>query len=307
MKRNKIIIGSRGSKLALIYAQRARNKILEISSELGIEDIVIKKITTAGDLNQKDRLSDIGGKGLFSKKIENQLLENEIHIAVHALKDMPTDETDGLVTNCFLERNDPREVLISREKKKFNDLNKNSIIGTSSYRREFQLKKLRSDLNYKLIRGNVDTRIKKLNEKIYDAIILSFAGINSLNLKENISQIFSVNEIIPSAGQGVVALQCRKDDDKIIEVLNKINNKKTFKCVQAERNVLKVLQGDCETAVGAISKINDNKITLEAELFSLDGTKRFYYKGLKDIKYASELGLEVGEFLKKESKGSYKK
>ncbi len=307
MKRNKIIIGSRGSKLALIYAQRARNKILEISSELGIEDIVIKKITTAGDLNQKDRLSDIGGKGLFSKKIENQLLENEIHIAVHALKDMPTDETDGLVTNCFLERNDPREVLISREKKKFNDLNKNSIIGTSSYRREFQLKKLRSDLNYKLIRGNVDTRIKKLNEKIYDAIILSFAGINSLNLKENISQIFSVNEIIPSAGQGVVALQCRKDDDKIIEVLNKINNKKTFKCVQAERNVLKVLQGDCETAVGAISKINDNTITLEAELFSLDGTKRFYYKGLKDIKYASELGLEVGEFLKKESKGSYKK
>tara|TARA_B100000029_G_C17474539_1_gene923185 strand:- start:17 stop:940 length:924 start_codon:yes stop_codon:yes gene_type:complete len=307
MKRNKIIIGSRGSKLALIYAQRARNKILEISSELGIEDIVIKKITTAGDLNQKDRLSDIGGKGLFSKKIENQLLENEIHIAVHALKDMPTDETDGLVTNCFLERNDPREVLISREKKKFNDLNKNSIIGTSSYRREFQLKKLRSDLNYKLIRGNVDTRIKKLNEKIYDAIILSFAGINALNLKENISQIFSVNEIIPSAGQGVVALQCRKNDDKIIEVLNKINNKKTFKCVQAERNVLKVLQGDCETAVGAISKINDNTITLEAELFSLDGTKRFYYKGLKDIKYASELGLEVGEFLKKESKGSYKK
>ncbi len=307
MKRNKIIIGSRGSKLALIYAQRARNKILEISSELGIEDIVIKKITTAGDLNQKDRLSDIGGKGLFSKKIENQLLENEIHIAVHALKDMPTDETDGLVTNCFLERNDPREVLISREKKKFNDLNKNSIIGTSSYRREFQLKKLRSDLNYKLIRGNVDTRIKKLNEKIYDAIILSFAGINALNLKENISQIFSVNEIIPSAGQGVVALQCRKNDDKIIEVLNKINNKKTFKCVQAERNVLKVLQGDCETAVGAISKINYNTITLEAELFSLDGTKRFYYKGLKDIKYASELGLEVGEFLKKESKGSYKK
>ena len=307
MKSKKIIIGSRGSKLALIYAERAKKKILEVSSDFGIEEILIKKITTSGDLNQKDRLSDIGGKGLFSKKIENQLLENEIHIAVHALKDMPTDETDGLVTNCFLERNDPREVLISREKKKFNDLNKNSIIGTSSYRREFQLKKLRSDLNYKLIRGNVDTRIKKLNEKIYDAIILSFAGINALNLKENISQIFSVNEIIPSAGQGVVALQCRKDDDKIIEVLNKINNKKTFKCVQAERNVLKVLQGDCETAVGAISKINDNTITLEAELFSLDGTKRFYYKGLKDIKYASELGLEVGEFLKKESKGSYKK
>ena len=117
MKWKKIIIGSRGSKLALIYAERARKKILEISSEYGIEDVEIKKITTSGDLNQKDRLSDIGGKGLFSKQIENELLENKIHIAVHALKDMPSDETDGLITNCFLERNDPREVLISRNKK----------------------------------------------------------------------------------------------------------------------------------------------------------------------------------------------
>ena len=116
MKWKKIIIGSRGSKLALIYAERARKKILEISSENGIEDVEIKKITTSGDLNQKDRLSDIGGKGLFSKQIENELLENKIHIAVHALKDMPSDETDGLITNCFLERNDPREVLISKNK-----------------------------------------------------------------------------------------------------------------------------------------------------------------------------------------------
>tara|TARA_Y100001970_G_scaffold226563_1_gene280190 strand:- start:1176 stop:2099 length:924 start_codon:yes stop_codon:yes gene_type:complete len=307
MKNNKIIIGSRGSKLALVYAERARKKILEISSEFEIEDVVIKKITTSGDLNQKDRLSDIGGKGLFSKNIETQLLENQIHIAVHALKDMPSEETDGLITNCFLERNDPREVLISRKKKKFNELDKNSIVGTSSFRREFQLKKIRNDLTYKLIRGNVDTRIKKINEKFYDAIILSLAGINSLNLKDNISQIFSVNEIIPSAGQGVVALQCKKDDNKIIKLLDKINNKKTFNCVQAERNVLKVLEGDCETAVGAISTLNDQKITLEAELFSLDGTKRFYYKKTKDINYASDLGLEVGEFLKKESKGLYKK
>ena len=122
MKWKKIIIGSRGSKLALIYAERARKKILGISSEYGIEDVEIKKITTSGDLNQKDRLSDIGGKGLFSKQIENELLENKIHIAVHALKDMPSDETDGLITNCFLERNDPREVLISRDNKLFKDL-----------------------------------------------------------------------------------------------------------------------------------------------------------------------------------------
>ena len=170
MKSKKIIIGSRGSKLALIYAEKAKEKILNISSEFGIDSVEIKKITTTGDLNQKDRLSEIGGKGLFSKQIEKELLENKIHIAVHALKDMPSDETEGLVTNCFLERNDPREVLISKNKIKFKNLNKNSMIGTSSFRREFQLKNKRSDLNYKLIRGNVDTRIKKLNEDLYDAI-----------------------------------------------------------------------------------------------------------------------------------------
>jgi len=307
MKSKKIIIGSRGSKLALIYAEKAKEKILNISSEFEIDRVEIKKITTTGDLNQKDRLSEIGGKGLFLKQIEKELLENKIHIAVHALKDMPSDETEGLVTNCFLERNDPREVLISKNKLKFKDLNKNSMIGTSSFRREFQLKKKRSDLNYKLIRGNVDTRIKKLNENLYDAIILSLAGINSLNLNEHISEIFSTDKIIPSAGQGVIALQCKNDDRHINNILKKINDDKTFKSAQAERNVLKVLEGDCETAVGAISTINNQNITLEAELFSFDGKERFYCKSSKDIRHATELGVEIGENLKKQSKGSYKK
>ena len=307
MKSKKIIIGSRGSKLALIYAEKAKEKILKVSKELNIESVEIKKITTAGDLNQKDRLSEIGGKGLFSKKIEIELLENKIDIAVHALKDMPSDETEGLITNCFLERNDPREVLISKNKIKFKDLNQNSIIGTSSYRREFQLKNKRSDLNYKLIRGNVDTRINKLNQNLYDAVILSYAGINSLNLDKHISEIFSIDEIIPSAGQGVIALQCKNDDEFIKNILKKINDEKTFKSAQAERNVLKVLEGDCETAVGAISVINNENITLEGELFSLDGKERFYCKSSKDIKHAAELGIEIGESLKKRSMGSYKK
>ena len=307
MKSKKIIIGSRGSKLALKYAEKTKEKILKVSKEFNIESVEIKKITTAGDLNQKDRLSEIGGKGLFSKQIEKELLENKIHIAVHALKDMPSDETEGLLTNCFLERNDPREALISKNKIKFKDLNQNSIIGTSSFRREFQLKNKRSDLNYKLIRGNVDTRINKLNQNLYDAVLLSYAGINSLNLNEHISEIFSIDEIIPSAGQGVIALQCKSDDEYIKNVLKKINNEKTYKSVQAERNVLKVLEGDCETAVGAISVINNENITLEAELFSLDGKERFHYKSSKDIKHAAELGVEIGEILKKQSRGSYKK
>ena len=307
MKSKKIIIGSRGSKLALIYAEKAKENILKVSNEFNIESVEIKKITTAGDINQKDRLSEVGGKGLFSKNIEKELLENKINIAVHALKDMPSDETEGLLTNCFLGRNDPREVLISKNKIKFKDLNQNSIIGTSSFRREFQLKNKRKDLNYKLIRGNVDTRIKKLSENLYDAIVLSYAGINFLNLNQNISEIFSTEEIIPSAGQGVIALQCKSDDLHIKNILKKINDEKTFNGVQAERNVLRVLEGDCETAVGAISMIKNKNITLEAELFSLDGKERFYCKSSKDIKYAAELGIEVGENLKKQSKGSYKK
>jgi len=307
MKNKKIIIGSRGSKLALVYAERAKAKVLNISPSFEIDDVLIKKITTKGDIIQDIRLSETGGKGLFSKSIENELLNGKIDIAVHALKDMPSHETKGLITNCFLERNDPREILISKNNKKIKDLASNAIVGTSSFRREFQLKKIRQDLNYKLIRGNVDTRIKKLNDGSFDAIILSYAGIQSLNLEDKISQTFSTSEIIPSAGQGVVALQCRDNDKNMIELLEKINHQPTHNCVLAERNVLKILDGDCETAVGAIAKINEENISLEAELFSLDGKERFYHKDSKEIKFAFELGKEVGLILKKESKNSYKK
>jgi len=302
--KNKIIIGSRGSKLALIYAERARTELLRNSQ---IESIEIKSITTTGDTMTDVRVSEHGGKGAFCKAIEQELLNKNIDIAVHALKDMPTDETEGLLTNCFLERNNPREILISNDNKNIKDLKLNAVIGTSSFRREFQLKNIREDLNCKLIRGNVDTRIKKLNENLYDAIILSYAGVKSLGLEEKISQTFATSEIIPSAGQGVIALQCRKNDQELIKILNKVNHKPTHNCTKAERNVLKVLEGDCETAVGAFAKIDKNKIDLVVELFSFDGKQRFYLKLSKDLKLASELGKEVGEILKKQSNNSYKK
>ena len=304
MKNKKIIIGSRGSKLALIYAERARAELLKNSE---IESIDIKSITTTGDAITDVRLSEHGGKGLFCKTIEQELLDDNIDIAVHALKDMPAEETEGLLTNCFLERNDPREILISKENNLLKNLETGSLIGTSSCRREFQIKKIREDLNCKLIRGNVDTRIKKLNENLYDAIILSYAGINSLGLTHKISQTFSTSEIIPSAGQGVVALQCRKNDKDLIEYLKKVNHQNTHNCIKAERNVLKILEGDCETAVGAFASIDGNKINLEVELFSLDGKERFYLKSSREIDKANELGIEIGKTLKKISNNSYKK
>tara|TARA_B100001029_G_scaffold177619_1_gene182631 strand:- start:2988 stop:3899 length:912 start_codon:yes stop_codon:yes gene_type:complete len=302
MKIEKIIIGSRKSKLALIYAEKAKDAIRNI---LNVE-IKIKEILTTGDQNQKERLSEIGGKGLFSKNIEIQLIEKKIDIAVHALKDMPSSETKGLFTGCFLKRNYSNEVLISKNNIKFEKLKPKSIIGTSSLRREYQLKRKREDLIFKLIRGNVDTRIKKLNEGMYDAIILSKAGIDCLKLSEKISDEFSNDDIIPSAGQGIIAIQCRDDDFEMINLLKKINDKETQISAYAEREVLKTLDGDCDTALGVSSLIKDKKIIIEAELFSIDGKNRFYIKSEKDLSLATELGKEIGKILKDRSKGSYK-
>ena len=302
----KIIIGSRGSKLAMLYAEKAKDKIVK-TTDFSDEDVVIKKITTKGDEFQDVRLSEVGGKGLFSSNIEKELQDKNIDVAVHALKDMPALETKGLKTDSFLERNDPREILITMNKKKLSELKKNSIIGTSSFRREYQIKKIRSDLECKLIRGNVDTRIKKLKDGIYDAIILSYAGIKFLNFDDEISEIFSPEQVIPSAGQGIIALQCREGDEEIISVLKKINHNETFMRAHVERNILKVLEGDCETAVGAHSIIKDDKIIVEAELFSLDGTKRFYEKKTGKVEDFSQIGRELGQILKTKSNNSYKR
>ena len=304
--KSKIIIGSRGSKLALIYAQKAKDKIIQ-NTKFNDDEVIIKEIKTKGDQVQDVRLSEVGGKGLFSTSIEKELQEKKIDIAVNSLKELPALETDGLRIDTFLERNDPREILISNNKKKLKELKFNSIIGTSSYRREFQIKKIRNDFQCKLIRGNVDTRIKKLNDGLYDAIILSCAGMKSLKVEDKITEIFSTQELIPSAGQGIIALQCRKNDDEIISILDKINHKETSLRAYAERNVLKVLEGDCETAIGVHAIIEKNIIILEAELFSLDGLKRFYEKKSSKINNVKELGIEVGELLKKKSNNSYKR
>ena len=304
--KKKIIIGSRGSKLALLYAQKAKDAIIQ-NENLGDEDIVIKSITTKGDQVKESRLSEFGGKGLFSSNIEKELQDKSIDIAVHALKDLPAIETDGLLTDTFLKRNDPKEILISRDKKKLIELDVKSVVGTSSYRREFQIKQIRPDLKCKLIRGNVDTRIKKLKEGQYDAIILSLAGINYLQFENEITETFTTEEIIPSAGQGIIALQCRENDEEIISILKKINHNETYKRAHAERNVLKVLEGDCETAIGVHSIIDGDYIVLEAELFSLDGSRRFYEKKIVKIEKFREIGIEIGQILKTKSNNSYKR
>jgi hydroxymethylbilane synthase len=303
MKRDKFIIGTRGSKLALIYTEKVINALKNVSPT----QVETKKIVTSGDENQKDRLSNIGGKGLFSKKIETELINQSIDIAVHALKDMPSIETDGLLTNFYLKRNSPNEIFISNNNIKFQDLKPNSTIGTSSYRREYQLKSIRSDLNYKLIRGNVDTRIKKLENGEYDAILLSKAGIEALGLSNKITHEFNTKELIPCAGQGIIAIQCRKNDQEIINVLEKINDEQSRIIANAERKILKILEGDCDTAIGVYAKIDQDFVNIKAELFSVDGKQRFFIDESEDKKMIQDLSAKIGEKLKSESKGSYKR
>ena len=301
MNKDNLIIGSRGSKLATIYADKVKSELSKFYSG----KIDIKKITTVGDQNQIERLSSMGGKGLFSTNIEKELIENKIDIAVHALKDMPSVDTNGLITNCFLKRNSPNEILISKNIK-FSDLKEGSVIGTSSFRREYQLRNVRADLVYKLIRGNVDTRIKKLENNEYDAIILSKAGIETLNLQNKITDEFDVTKLIPCAGQGIIAIQCNENNQDLLRLIEKINDTQTRIIANTEREVLKILEGGCDTAIGVFARINNDKIELTAELFSIDGKRRFFIREDGEIENHMILAKKIAEDLKNQSKGSYK-
>ena len=298
----KIIVGTRGSKLAIKYAERAIKEI----KKYYFGKIELKIIITKGDKILNRRTSEIGGKGEFVKNIEKELISKKIDIAIHSLKDVPYKETPGLIIKTFLKRNSPKEVLISRKNLNFEKLKKNSIVGTSSYRREFQFKRLRPDLKFKLIRGNIDSRIRKIRKKKYDAIILAKAGLKSLNMSNLITQEFNCTKIIPSAGQGIISLQSRKNDTKINKLLEKVNHKDTRIRAYAERSVLKILKGDCSTAVGIYSLINKKKLVIRAELFSIDGKNRYYYEYSDKINRALNAGKIVGKYLKRISLSKYK-
>ncbi len=292
----KLIIGSRGSKLALKYAEIAKKAFLK---ELDIE-IEIKKITTEGDLILDRRTSEIGGKGEFIKNIEKELVSRNIDVAVHSLKDVPSIKTKGLRMECFLKRNDPQEVLINKANLTLDKIKKNSVIGTSSLRREFQLKHLRPDLKFKLIRGNIDTRIKKLDEDQYDSIILAKAGLVSLSIENRISEVFECRKIVPPAGQGTIVLQSRDDDDKINSILSKINHFETSIEAKVERKILSVLEGDCNTAAGIYANIKGKNVNIMAELFSDNGDKKFTYKDECKIEEALKIAEKAGNDLKKQ-------
>ena len=293
----KITIGARGSKLSLAYVEKVKNLILAKSKDLNDSDFVVKIIKTSGDIHSNVKLSEIGGKNLFCKEIEENLLENNIDIAVHSLKDMESEQNENLIIGAYVKRNDPRDVLICNRIKNFNELFKGAKIGSSSRRRELQLKKINKNVSVLNIRGNIDTRIQKLEDQKFDAIVLAAAGVKSLNLEHKIGLIFDTNEIIPAIGQGIIAVQCRKDDGKIKDIIKRINDTKTSLCAIAERKVLQTIGGNCETAIGGFAEITNNNLILKAQLFSDEGDESFDCKFSGSDVDATNIGKIVGEKL----------
>jgi hydroxymethylbilane synthase len=293
----KITIGARGSKLSLAYVEKVRKLLLKGNKELKEENINFKAIKTSGDINQNIKLSEIGGKNLFCKEIEEKLISNDIDIAVHSLKDMESVENDKLTIGAYIKRNDFRDVIISNKIKSIGDLKDKTVIGSSSRRRELQLKKINQNITFINIRGNIDTRIQKLEEGKLDGIMLASAGVKSLKLNNKISVLFEAEEVLPAAGQGIIAVQCKKNDEIIKKFLKNINDSETELCAKAERKMLQVIGGDCETAIGALAVIENNKLKLKAQLFSDSGSNSFEHQMSGQDIEAINIGKEVGEKL----------
>ena len=294
--KEKFIIGSRGSRLSLAQAEHFKDELLLANPTLRAEQIELKVIKTSGDKFKTENLATMGGKGLFVKEIEEELINKKIDCAVHSLKDVPTFGVPSLMLAAFLKRKDERDAFISPVAKSFSQLKPGSTVGTSSVRRIAQLKKLRNDLNIVSMRGNIDSRIEKVKEGIYDSIVLAYAGIKRLGFHNYVSEIFDKDRMLPAAGQGIVAIQCRVDDFNTIKLLDSINDKETEIIVDAERSFLHRVNGACDTPVGANAIINeDNEIFLQAELLSLDGSKVFRAHKTGLAEKAVSIGLDVAE------------
>src|SRR5262245_39416429 len=252
-----LVIGSRGSKLALWQSEHILARLIELNPQLAIRIEVIK---TTGDV-KPDPLSQIGGKGVFTKELEDALLDGRIDIAVHSLKDLPTILPEGLAISAICEREDPRDALvlrISEEVESLMDLAQGAVVGTSSPRRVAQLKLLRPDVAVRELRGNVDTRVRKLDEGQYDALILATAGLSRLGLQDRISLRIPVNEMLPAVGQGAIAVETKSDNEYAAQVVAELSHHETRLACEAERSLLRNLGGGCQLPIAAHGVIDQD-------------------------------------------------
>ncbi|BBM39834.1 porphobilinogen deaminase [Leptotrichia shahii] len=322
MKSNKIIIGTRGSILALAQAEKVKEMLIKKYDELrsvenfceieGFEkknplEIELKVIVTKGDKDLRDftKIKGTTQKDLFVKEIEKEMLENKIDLAVHSLKDMPQNTPEGLLNACFPMREDNRDVLVSKNGEKLKELAENSVIGTGSIRREKELLNLRNDVKIKAIRGNIHTRLKKLDDGEYDAIVLAAAGLKRVGLENRITEYFDTDSFIPAPGQGILCIQCRENDNKILNLLKIINDDEVTIMCKAEREFSKIFDGGCHTPIGCSSVIEGNILKLKG-MFN-DNGNRIFKEVEGNKKNPKETAQKLAEEIKKEETKDGKK
>ncbi|WP_239615191.1 hydroxymethylbilane synthase [Cohnella mopanensis] len=295
-----IIVGSRQSTLALTQTNQTIDLLKELCARENLAyTFEIKPIVTRGDRILDVTLSKVGGKGLFVKEIEEALLNGEIDLAIHSMKDMPFELPEGLVIGAIPKREDPRDCLISKEGRKLSELPQGARVGTSSLRRAAQLQAHRPDLQIESIRGNIDTRLRKLMEEGFDAILLAAAGLHRMGWKDRITEYLSPEVCLPAVGQGALAIECRGKDADVLGLLRLLNDPTTEKTVAAERRLLGLLNGGCQVPIGAYAQLesdaSDSKVVLNGLVASPDGTKL-----LREAAVGSDslqLGSEVAQAL----------
>lgn len=293
----KLVVGSRRSKLALTQSRQFIEKLKEVQPDLDIE---IKEIVTKGDQIVDRQLSKVGGKGLFVKEIQQALFDHEIDFAIHSLKDVPSELPEGLTLGCVPDREIPFDAFISKNHVQLQDLPDGSIVGTSSLRRGAQILAKYPNLEIKWIRGNIDTRLHKLETEDYDAIILAAAGLRRMGWSDDIvTQYLEQDMLIPAIGQGALGIECRSDDEELLELLTKVHNQSVAECVTAERTFLKEMNGSCQVPIGGYATVGDNgQLSFTGLIMSPDGKQRFEHSvtGQNPV----GLGKEVSDVLKKQ-------
>ena len=291
MKQN-VVIGTRGSKLALWQAEHIAGRIRARYPEI---EVTLKKIVTTGDKILDVPLAKIGGKGLFTKELENAMLSGDIDLAVHSLKDMPTELPEGLMLAAITTRADASDAFVSLRYKSLDALPQGAKVGTSSLRRRAQILKYRPDLQTIDLRGNLDTRIKKLENQEMDAIILATAGLKRLGLEQYITQILPIEICLPAVGQGALAIETRQADAEVLSVLEFLNDSETIAAVTAERAYLREVQGGCQVPVGVHGEVNGDQLLLEATILKIDGTREVREQICGCCSEAEELGIKLAQ------------
>lgn len=285
-------IGTRGSPLALAQAYETRSRLMQaFDLPEGAFEVVV--ITTSGDRIQDRPLKEVGGKGLFTKEIEEDMLSGAIDIAVHSMKDMPVEQPEGLLLDTYLPREDVRDAFVSPNVKRLADLAQGAVVGTSSLRRRAQLLNFRPDLQVVEFRGNVQTRLKKLADGVAEATFLAMAGLSRLDRMDVVQSAIEVDEMLPAVAQGAIGIERRIDDHRVADMLAALHDVQTGQRLAAERAFLAALDGSCETPIGGLAVLEGGNIYLRGEILRPDGSECLTDEGRAPIEDAAELGRAV--------------